>query len=267
MESFLRRKLAQIPALKLFIKIFLDLLKCDFYQSKNSFNGCFATLKCEIQRLIKNQKSVKCNICYWQGNKFFPHVNSARVTLEQKCPQCHSIPRYRTLMKFLSDDIDFFNNKLSVLEIGPNRCLQNRLLKHSNFDYISIDLKSSQAMMHMNVTDLKFEDNRFDLIFCISVMQYVDDDVKGFGELYRVLKHGGRLIFASGIDEKSNKTIEYSKRLVKNCFTTRLYGRDVVKKMENEGFKVKEYRPYNSCSEFDKKRFGLSNTTIFLLEK
>ena len=266
-ESKFRTWLAQQPATKLLIKSFMDLVKFDFFQFRISLEGWFKTTICHIKRLLKNNKTVECNFCGWQGNKFYPHVTTAGVKENEKCPICHSIPRYRTLMKFLKEDIPFFNKKLKVLEVGPNRSLQNILIENPNFDYVSIDLKSPQAMYHMDVTDLKFEDETFDLIFCISVMQYVDNDIKGFAELKRVLKPEGKLIFASGIDETKQETVEYPERIPEHNFTTRTYGWDIKKKFEAVGFKLKLFNPFNDSSEVERKKYGHGIHTIFLLEK
>ncbi len=266
-ESKFRTWLAQQPATKLFIKIFIDLIKLDFFQFSISVKGWLKTLICHIKRFIKNNKTVECNFCGWQGNKFFPHVTTAGVQENEKCPVCHSIPRYRSLMKFLKEDLNLFEQKLKILEVGPNRSLQNILINNPNFDYVSIDLKSPQAMYHMDVTDLKFEDELFDIIFCISVMQYVEDDIKGFKEMYRVLKPNGQLIFASGIDETKQATEVYKQRTAEHNFTVRTYGWDVKEKMKQAGFNIKLFNPYNSSSKNERTKYGLGIHTMFLLEK
>lgn len=266
-ESKFRTWLAQKPATKLFIKSFIDLSKLEFFQFGISIKGWLETIKCYINRAINNKEIVECNLCGWKGNEFYPHVTTAGVQPNEKCPVCHSIPRYRTLMKFLIDDINLFDRKIKILEVGPNRSLQNIFLQNSNFDYTSIDLKSPHAMLHMDVTDLKFKQNLFDVIFCISVMHYVEDDIKGFKEMYRVLKPNGQLVFASGIDEKLEKTIEYGQRTAEHNFTIRTYGWDVKEKIESAGFRIKLFNPFKESTENDRVKFGLGTHSIFLLEK
>jgi ubiquinone/menaquinone biosynthesis C-methylase UbiE len=119
----------------------------------------------------------------------------------------------------------------------------------------------------MDVTDLRFEENLFDVIFCISVMHYVDDDIKGFKELYRVLKPNGQLFFASGIDENLQTTVEYKKRIAANNFTIRTYGWDIKEKIELVGFSIKLFSPFKKATKEEKTKFGLGTHTIFLLEK
>jgi SAM-dependent methyltransferase len=266
-ESKLRVWLAQQPATKLFFKAIIDLAKMDIFQFKISVLGYYHTLKCHLDRAFKNNKKVECNFCGWKGNIFFPHVTTAGVMHNEKCPLCHSIPRYRSLMKFLKENFNIFDDQLKILEVGPNRSLQEILRNKSNIDYISIDLKSPHAMVHMDVTDLKFEDEQFDLLFCIGVMQYVDDDKKGFEEMYRVLKPNGNLIFASGINEKSETTINYAKRIAEHNFTVREYGWDLKNLIEEVGFKLQLFNPFNDADENEREQFGLGKHTIFLLTK
>jgi hypothetical protein len=267
MESRLRQKLGQLPASKLFIKMFLDLSSGQFYQFKNSYLGWIMTLNCHIGRFLHNRRIVECNICGWQGNRFYPHVTKARPVPDEKCPKCHSIPRYRILQYFLINELDFYSKKLSVLEVGPNRSLQTVLQKNVNFNYVSVDLNSPQAMYQMDVTDLKFAGNKFDFIFCISVMQFVRDDLQGFKEMFRVLKPGGRLLFASGVDENSPRTIIYDPPSAKNSFAVRIYGRDIVQLMQKAGFIVHKFNPAESIAPEQIARYGMGMNSIYLLDK
>jgi len=44
------------------------------------------------------------------------------------------------------------------------------------------------------IQDLPFVDSAFDFIFCVDVIEHLEDDLKAMRELYRVLKPGGFLI-------------------------------------------------------------------------
>ena len=45
-----------------------------------------------------------------------------------------------------------------------------------------------------SVTEIPYEDQRFDGIFCIEVLEHVPDTEKAIGEMARVLKPGGKII-------------------------------------------------------------------------
>ncbi len=61
----------------------------------------------------------------------------------------------------------------------------------SNLDYISADLNSPMAMVKMDITNILYEDNSFDVILCSHVLEHAVDDRKAMRELFRVLKPGG----------------------------------------------------------------------------
>ena len=68
----------------------------------------------------------------------------------------------------------------------------------SNLDYISADLNSPMAMVKMDITNILYEDNSFDVILCSHVLEHVVDDRKAMRELFRVLKIGGVVIWVVG---------------------------------------------------------------------
>ena len=245
----------------------IDLAHAQPDQFKNSLSGWWMTLSCDTQRLLKNRRLVECNICGWQGNRFYPHVTKSRAVPDEKCPRCHSIPRYRLLQYFLVNELNFYHERLDVLEVGPNRSLQEVLQKNPNFSYVSIDLTAPHAMHHMDVTDLKFDDRSFDFIFCISVMQFVEDDYKGFQEMYRVLRPGGRLVFASGVDITLERTMIFPVPDVRQSYARRTFGRDVSGLMEKAGFKVKIYYPAERIDEGLIKRLRMTRDPIYLLTR
>ena len=42
----------------------------------------------------------------------------------------------------------------------------------------------------MDITDIQYPDNTFDVIYCSHVLEHVQDDRKAMAEFYRVLKSG-----------------------------------------------------------------------------
>lgn len=76
-----------------------------------------------------------------------------------------------------------------MLHIAPEPSLSEKFMKQ--YDYISVDLDGSNAMMPMDITELTFPDEHFDVIICHHVLEHIPDDRKAISELYRVLKSGG----------------------------------------------------------------------------
>ncbi len=56
-----------------------------------------------------------------------------------------------------------------------------------------------------DLINLPFDNNKFDKIFCISVIEHVKDDLRGMKEMFRVLKPGGILILTTEANKRLNK--------------------------------------------------------------
>jgi SAM-dependent methyltransferase len=86
------------------------------------------------------------------------------------------------------------------LEIGPG--LRPRLpVSGTHFVDISppvIERLASQGGIAVaaGITDLPFSDGKFELVCALDVIEHVEDDRRVFGEVSRVLKEGGLLVFS-----------------------------------------------------------------------
>ncbi len=106
---------------------------------------------------------------------------------------------------------------------------------------MSADLSSSLAMMKMDIMDIKFDDNSFDCILCIHVL----DDRKAIKELYRVLKPNSWAILQVPImkektfEDYSINTSEKRLKFYGQEDHFRAYGLDYKKRLEDAGFRIK----------------------------
>ena len=48
--------------------------------------------------------------------------------------------------------------------------------KTEYIDYVSADLFNPRAMVRMDITDIQYRDNTFDVIYCSHVLEHVLDD-------------------------------------------------------------------------------------------
>ena len=102
--------------------------------------------------------------------------------------------------------------------------------------------------MKSDLTNLPFEDNRFDLILCNHVLEHVTDDHKAISEIFRVLKKEGKAILQVPIDQNRINTFEdFSitdpKERTKNFGQydhVRIYGTDFFDRLEKAGFKTEK---------------------------
>lgn len=90
-----------------------------------------------------------------------------------------------------------FSNLIS--KSSDKRCLQIGVKNDYGAKYgphwIAVDLYDDRAFIdfHYDIHDLKFDDNRFDLVVCISILEHVPNPQKAIAELNRVLKPGGEV--------------------------------------------------------------------------
>ena len=101
------------------------------------------------------------------------------------------------------------NKTINLLHVAPERNLQKILKSFSNIEYVSGDLKPLvNCDVILDITDIKFKDNFFDVIICNHVLEHVKDDRKAMSELFRVLKPKGFAILQVPISKNAKETFE-----------------------------------------------------------
>ena len=76
------------------------------------------------------------------------------------------------------------------MHFAPEPIFRDLFLR-SESNYYDADLKSNLARYKVDITNINFNNNFFDYIFCTHVLEHVLDDKKAMSELYGVLKPGG----------------------------------------------------------------------------
>jgi len=154
--------------------------------------------------------------------------------------------RHRLLWLFLKNRTNLFHDKLKVLHVSPEYFFQKTFKSMSNLDYISADLNSPYAMIRMDVTNILYEGNYFDVILCSHVLEHVIDDKKAMMEFFRVLKPGGWAILQVPVftdrehtfEDPQIKTPEEREIAFGQKDHVRIYGLDYRKRLEEAGFIV-----------------------------
>ena len=147
------------------------------------------------------------------------------------------------------------HKSLRVLHFAPEKAFFDYFSKHKNFDYYPVDLFPENyhfdrdcKINKVDITQIPFPEDHFDLILCNHVLEHVVDDNKAMKELFRVLKIGGYGIFQVPIDYNRHLTYEDSRisnpidreRELGQFDHVRLYGKDYPEKLKNVGFRVLE---------------------------
>jgi Methyltransferase domain len=191
------------------------------------------------------------------------------------CPVCRSLQRPRLGWLLLnSPRVEITRQPRAMLHIAPEPALAKRLMSLTNLNYLSADLFDPKAMVKMDITDIRYPDHSFDLIYCSHVLEHVSDDRKAMGEFYRVLKPEGKAIILVPIggqvtfeDASITEPVE-RERVYGQHDHVRSYGMDIVQRLEERGFSVSQIRPQALASAEEIERMGLPvDETIFFCEK
>lgn len=226
-----------------------------------------------------NYNEVMCPICGWSGKRFLPF---GVITRENAlCPQCNSLERHRLYYFYLLNKINA-NKKLKVCHFAPENSIKNTFSIFKNIEYVSCDIVPGRAMCIQDITNITFDDNLFDIIFCSRVLEHIEDDIKAMKELRRILNPNGFAIIQVPLYNK-NMHGEDLESTYENFLITspeerekefgqsdhvRLYEKnDYIKRLSSSGFKVYEDKfSYNLSNEYIRK-YSIIREPIFYCTK
>lgn len=227
-----------------------------------------------LARAVYAGNRVECPVCGGRFRKFLPYgyVEPRDGAL---CPGCLSLERHRLMWLYLSNETDFFTAPARLLHVAPEYCFLKRIERLPDIEYVTADLESPLARVKMDVQDIPFGDDAFDVIFCNHILEHVGDDRLAMRELYRVMRPGGYGIMLSPVNAAREVTYEDpsvttpEERL--RCFGQpdhlRDYGLDYADRLREAGFRVEETDYFSHFPPEVQKRYGLRDETIYLVRK
>ncbi len=225
----------------------------------------------ELTATVKSFRSIfyvgnnfECPCCNGHFKIFLTFGVNPRPNAQ--CPKCGSLERHRYFWLYYQNQTTLFSANLKVLHFAPEYVFQRNFKLYTNLDYISADLSSPLADFQMDITDIKFKDNSFDVILCNDVLEHVADDYKAMSELYRVLKPTGWAIIQAPVDKTRKTTYEdtgiISPKEREKHFGrhdhVRLYGLDYKERLCAAGFQVKVDSYINKLNADTIKRYNLT---------
>ncbi|HEU5113607.1 MAG TPA: methyltransferase domain-containing protein [Acidimicrobiia bacterium] len=176
----------------------------------------------------------------------------------------------------LNNDTDFFDGRAKkVLHFAPERCLEPLLRQRLGAGYRTADLAREDVDLRLDVTDIQFPDESFDVIICSHVLEHVPDDGRAMEELHRILASDGWALVVVPVTK--DKTFEDPTivdpderlRVFGQRDHVRRYGPDIADRLRRAGFVVATHRASDAHTVSDISRMGLrpASRPVFTVTK
>lgn len=227
-----------------------------------------------------------CNLCGTYLSTFLYFGSKSNVVIEKQiigaqyrkmlCPKCQSKDRDRATFHYINKQIKEkeYVMPLNILHLAPEKQLSNILSKKTGINYICGDkfeahytLKDfNKAVIYIDLNDMQFSDEYFDIIVCNHVLEHIENDIKAMKELFRVLKYGGVAILQVPYSVTIKNTYEdpliktKAKRLLYygQFDHVRIYAKqDYINRLINVGFTVRAIDVYKDLGYKKAIKMGL----------
>lgn len=215
-----------------------------------------------------------CPVCNLNSRKFGSVGIVSRD--DAQCLFCGAYERHRLAWLYFKRKSNLFSGApLKMLHIAPEPVFEQLFRKQLGKNYLTADLYNPRAMVKMDVTDIQFPDDSFDVIYCSHVLEHVQDDHKAMRELLRVLKPNGWAmllvpIFGEHTFEDASITTPADRaRVFGQVDHVRIYGRDYIDRLRSVGFEVEEVRPSDFLTNAEVIRMGITTAAgdLYLCKK
>jgi SAM-dependent methyltransferase len=225
-----------------------------------------------IQDNFKNGKNIMkyCPVCNHQTPIFI--AGGVKFRINAMCPNCDSLERHRFLAYFIKNKFNL-EDDLKLLHFAPEKSFYNIFNNLENIEYYTGDIKKSAYVKEIiDIQDIPYDDDFFNLIICNHVLEHVPDDNKAMEELHRIVKpasqNGGAIIMvpldfnrSETLEKEEYNTPELREKYYGQHDHLRYYGMDFQEKLESVGFNVEVY-DYNSPFVKNPKKYGFNKGDV-----
>lgn len=213
----------------------------------------------------------ECPICGGKFRKLLPYGNKGAEN--RLCPKCLSLERHRLMWLYLTTQTNWFEQPLHVLHIAPEQPFIKRFKRNKNWTYVTADLESPLADVKMDIRQMPFNNDQFDLVICNHVLEHIDDDRKAMSEIFRVLKPNGKAILQVPIDYELTKTYEDPNITDPKERTihfgqydhVRVYGTDYPERLSDIGFRVDINKFVQQLSDNEIEKYRLDRKELIYI--
>ncbi|MFK2903231.1 methyltransferase domain-containing protein [Dyella ginsengisoli] len=226
---------------------------------------------------------VWCFMPYMRGSAGVPELMRVINTVGSdpdwfECPRCGAHDRERHLLMYLEKtDMLMGMRGKAVLHFAPEKRLALRISDVAPARYVPCDLyPSSPDVQRVDMLQMQFADQSFDVVIANHVLEHVDDDLKALKEIHRVLKSGGHAILQTpysaklhrtwqdpGIDTDAARLQAYGQ-----ADHVRLFGRDIFDRIVAAGFECHVQQHADLLGDVDARSCGVNPIEpLFLFRK
>ncbi len=204
-----------------------------------------------------------CPVCGKSSRRFRQFGLVPREDVE--CVHCGALERHRFLWLYVLRKTDLFDGTpKKMLHVAPERCFESRFKERLGDSYLTADLFNTRAMVKMDITNIEYANQSFDVIYCSHVLEHVQDDKRAIREFYRVLKNNGWAILLVPITSEKifedPSIVEPVERLKAfgQADHVRRYGPDYVDRLREAGFSVGTTKVDDLVQSDEAVRMGLT---------
>ena len=201
----------------------------------------------------------KCSMC---GKTLFIKLRNDDIRAI-RCIRCRASVTSMALASILKELVPNWEDK-EIYELssrGPFFRFLHKRASHITYSEYFDDVTPGSykgALQCQDVQELTYASDSFDVCTCTEVFEHVPDDLKGFSQIYRVLKPRGLFLFTVPLSDRK-KTLERARlnggkliylekaqyhddhiRGAGNVLCFRNYGLDIVERLSLAGFKNSE---------------------------
>ena len=205
-----------------------------------------------------------CPVCEQPSKRFREFGDPPRD--EAQCVHCGALEHHRLLWLYLERKTELFSvSPERMLHVAPEICLEPKLKSRLGDAYLTADLMNPQAMVRMDVSDIPYDEESFDVVYCSHVLEHVQDDRRAMRELNRVLKKDGWAILLVQItaeetyEDPSIVEPEARREAFGQEDHCRRYGPDYVNRLREAGFNVETLTVADLVDEAEAQTLGLTS--------
>lgn len=192
-----------------------------------------------------------------------------------ECPWCGAHDRERHLYLYMQSMSLFsgLSNK-KIIHFAPEKRLSTRIAQCQPKEYVRCDLfPKSSDIIRVDMLNMQFEDETFDLLIANHVMEHVSDEFQATEEIFRVLKPGGYAILQTPYSSKLNETWcdkgidedEMRLQAYGQEDHVRLYGRDIFTRFSTSGLCPKVCAHNEILTDYKSIKYGVNEREPFFL--